>query len=313
MRRAVSSLALLLALCPFAQASPRLDLAGFQDREGAITVQHGADTVDPYFALQALLLAQRHGLDATEAAQRWIAWLLPRQKPDATFDRFCRSGAAWAPCKTADADDSLLALWMQLLESMPGGFKADPARAASHAASGRALERLFMPSWGVYHASPVYLHALFMDNLEVWSRLPARSEAARALERGIQSTFWDPASQRYRVTTQLAARGDAFYPDAVAQIYPLYLDFPAAPRERSRHYRDWMRQHGARWLAQGKDDFAWGLVAVVAWREGDRRATGCWMREAQALRRGPHWTVTDEVAYQVLEAKGAAPAAGACA
>lgn len=304
MRAALAAIA--IAACLPAAALPRLDLEGFQDGDGAITVQHRGDTVDPYFALQALLLAQRFGLDAAEPAGRWIAWLMPRQKLDATFDRFCRRGPVWGPCKTADADDALHALWMQLLETHGVGLRASPAR-ESHARSAQALARLQVPP-GVYHVSPVYSHALFMDNLEVWSRLPRGSPPSRALAQAIEATFWDAAAGRYRVTTQPAGYGDAFYPDAVAQIYPLLLDYPLPARDRSRHYRQWMREHRGKWLAQGHSDFAWGVVALVAWREGDRQTAACWLRESLPLRRGAHWTVSDEVAFQVLAHRGAAPA-----
>ena len=305
--------AVAIAACLPAAALPRLDLDGFQDGDGAITVQHRGDSVDPYFALQALLLAERFGLDAAEPAARWIAWLLPRQKPDATFDRFCRRGPVWGPCKTADADDALHALWMQLLETR-GDALRDSAARASHARSAEALARLQVPP-GVYHVSPVYSHALFMDNLEVWSRLPRGSAPSRALGKAIEATFWDAAAGRYRVTTQPASHGTAFYPDAVAQIYPLLLDYPLAARDRRGHYRQWIRDHRAAWLVQGRSDFAWGLVALVAWREGDRQSAACWLRESLPLRRGAHWTVTDEVAFQVLAHRGAAPAAAreACA
>ena len=89
---------------------PLLELDGFIDWTGAITVLHQGDFVDPYFALQALLLAQDNGLDITPAADKWIAWLLVRQKPDATFDRFCQSGQLWLGCKSSDADDAVLAM-----------------------------------------------------------------------------------------------------------------------------------------------------------------------------------------------------------
>ncbi|RYG09478.1 MAG: hypothetical protein EON92_14595, partial [Burkholderiales bacterium] len=53
------------ALCGAGAAAARtpLVLDGYADRNGAITVLHGGDSADPYFAMQALLLAHDNGLD----------------------------------------------------------------------------------------------------------------------------------------------------------------------------------------------------------------------------------------------------------
>ena len=294
---------LALVCASAAHAAPPLDLTGFIDDAGAISVQHRGDTVDPYFALQALLLAHDHGLDAREAARRWGAWLMPRQKPDATFDRFCRRGPVWAACKTADADDALHALWLRFLKAFPPAA-GDPRWAASAAASRASLARLLQPAAGYYWASPVYPHGLFIDNLEVWSL-----ERGAAFADSIHRTFWDPGERRYRVSTQLEQREAprAFYPDAVAQVFPLAVRFPN-PAART-HYREWMTRHRGEWLRQGRTDFAWGLVAVIAMEQADAASAACWLREALPLRHGAHWTVTDEVARQVLLARAVAPAA----
>lgn len=296
-------MALAAACATAVHAAPRLDLAGFLDAEGAISVQHRGDTVDPYFALQALLLAHGEGLDAREPARRWAAWLLPRQKPDATFDRFCRRGAAWEPCKTADADDALHALWLRLLRAFPDAIDS-ARRDASARASAASLARLLQPAAGYYWASPVVPHGLFIDNLEVWSldRSPALAET-------VHRTFWDPGERRFRVSTQLEHRAPrAFYPDAVAQVMPLAVGFPRLPAAPQAVYREWMARHRGEWLRQAHGDFAWGLIAVVAANHGDAASAACWLRETLPLRRGPHWTVTDEVARQVLAARGIAPA-----
>ena len=299
-----------LGLLPPAAAAPRVDLAGYIDAEGAISVQHRGATVDPYFALQALLLAHDQGLDATADAARWVRWLLARQKPDATFDRYCRRGPAWTACKTADADDALHALWLRFLRAFPS--PPDARRAASAAASAASLARLLQPAAGYYWTSPVVPHGLFIDNLEVWSL-----ERTPRLAASIRDTFWDPAERRYRVSTQLEQRSvpRAFYPDAVAQIFPLAVGFPHLPGNAREHYRGWMAQHRGEWLRQARGDFAWGLIAVVAADQGDALSAACWMRETAELRHGSHWTVTDEVARQVLAARaiGPAPREAACA
>lgn len=316
MKRACITLSLALAgaASAFAQ-TPALDLTGYAEDSGAITIQSKGSTVDPYFALQALLLAQEHGLDTSRYAARWADWLVTRQKPDGTFDRFCRQGNAWAACKVADADDSQLALWLKFLDSRPAEMKRNAALQKSHDAARASLKRLEDKGRGIYMVSPIFLHGLFMDNLEVWSWAPARagveSPGQPEFARTIQKVFWDEGARRFHVSTQLEQRAaePAFYPDAVAQIFPLLVKYPYLPGGDKAWYRQWMAAHRAEWLGQVKHDFAWGLVAVVALDQGDTASASCWMRSALPARHGAHWTVTDEVAAQVLRARGVAPAA----
>jgi hypothetical protein len=265
--------------------------------------------------MQALLLAHDNGLDIAAPAAKFAAWLVPRQKPDGTFDRFCRGAdRRWVSCKTADADDSLLAIWMRLLETMPGQRDRNPALKKSFATSQASLQHLYQPSRGIYMVSPVYLHGLFMDNLEVWSlktRLkgPAQRLEADKLAKAIQATFWEPVNKRYLVSTQLEQRSQqpAFYPDHVAQIFPLLVDFPL-PGDARQYYREWMRLHRGDWLAQGRADYPWGLLAVLAMRQNDVASARCWLREAAPMRHSARWAVTDEAAFQLLTAKGLQPA-----
>ncbi len=310
-------LSVLLGHAVLASAAPRLELSGYMDSGGAITVLHGGDSADPYFAMQALLLAHENGMDVSVPAEKFVNWLLPRQKLDGTFDRFCRGGDKnWVSCKTADADDSLLALWMKLLETLPAQMAKNPAWIKSYQISKTSLTHLFQPSRGIYMVSPVYLHGLFMDNLEVWSLKAHLKQAQQATEanklaQAIHDTFWDPVNKRFLVSTQLEQRTQkpAFYPDHVAQIFPLLVDFPLLPQDAKKHYRDWMAAHRADWLSQGEKDYPWGLLAVLALRQNDKASASCWLREAAPLRHSARWAVTDEIAHQVLVSRGVNPAA----
>ena len=305
-------LAALLGLTGHASAAPRLELDGYMDEAGAITVLKGGNSADPYFALQALLLAHDNGLDISAAAVKFANWLVPRQKPDGTFDRFCGgANKAWVSCKAADADDSLLALWMKLLETMPAQLKKNPRWTKSYASSKTSLEHLFQPSRGIYMVSPVYLHGLFMDNLEVWSlkahlKQPKRAAEAGKLAQAIHDTFWNPVDQKFLVATQLEQRSEkpAFYPDHVAQIFPLLVDFPLLPAEASLYYRKWMNTHRGDWLSHSETDYPWGLLAVLALRQNDQASARCWLREAGPQRHSSRWAVTDEASYQILLSKG---------
>lgn len=316
LRHTLSSalMAALIFCCTVAGAAPRLDLGGYTDASGAITVLNGGDSVDPYFAMQALLLAYDNGMDISSPAEKFVNWLMPQQKPDGTFDRFCRGAdKKWVSCKTADADDSLLAIWMRLLGTMPLQLRTIPAWAKSYSISEASLAHLFQPSRGIYMVSPVYLHGLFMDNLEVWSfkvHATRPAPAADTLQRAINATFWDPEKKRFLVSTQLEQKTqqEAFYPDKVAQIFPMLMDFPVPGGDSRAYFRNWMKIHRSEWLRQGDADYPWGVLAVLAVRNADQASARCWMREAIALRHGSRWAITDEASYQILASKGIAAA-----
>jgi len=316
--RILSRMACVLALASGLHSAhaTALQLDGYADTQGAISIQHKGDTVDPYFALQALLLAHENGLDISPVATPWANWLVARQKPDATFDRFCRNGPVWAACKTADADDALLAIWMKFLDTMPAALMANPVWLKSYERSAVALSKLLDPARGIYLVSPVYQHGLFMDNLEVLSYLPKNHAgipmpSPKKLSQDIHKVFWDSKDKRFLVSTQPEQKTvkHTFYPEYVAQIFPLLFDFKLVTLNRNAHYKQWMRDHRALWLDQSNDDFSWGLIAIIALRQGDKLTAGCWLRETAKAQRTSHWIVTDEVALQILRAKGV-PAAG---
>ena len=289
-------------------AAPPLELKGYIDDDGAISVLHEGNSSDPYFAMQALLLGFDNGMEVGEPSRKFINWLLPRQKPDGTFDRFCRTaGQQWSACQTADADDSLLALWMILLSTQRAELDRNAVWQKSFDISKKSLDRLFQPSRGIYMVSPVYLHGLLMDNLEVWSYLskstrPKRSTEANKLSESIHATFWDAADERFLVSTQLEQRGEreGFYPDHVAQLFPLLVKFPVISRDRRAYYRHWMTNYREQWLKQSETDYPWGLIAVLALGEKDIFSVSCWLRQSTPLRHSSRWAVTDEAAYQIV-------------
>lgn len=312
-RLIVRAMAAVALAAGSACAAASLDLGGYAEPGGAITVLRGGDTVDPYFALQALLLAHDQGLAAGPLATRWAEWLMKRQLADGRFERFCRAGSEWAACKAADADDALLALWLRLLKTLPPPLAGSAEARRSEAAAQAALDKLYEPRRGIYLVSAAYPHGLLMDNLEVWSW---RTAAAADFTRAIEAVFWDAKEQRFLVSTQPEQRNavPAFYPDAVAQLFPVWIGYPLVPGGAQAWYRRWIAQHRAEWLARVRHDFAWGLVALVAWTQGDRESAACWLRTTREYRHSRRWTVTDEVVAQVLAARGleSQPAPEAC-
>src|SRR2546423_8472528 len=77
-----------VAVCASTSAS-RFDPNGYQFSDGAISLHHRGDYIEPYFATKALILAQEAGLDVRGPAERGIQWLLPRQEKNGSFGRYC--------------------------------------------------------------------------------------------------------------------------------------------------------------------------------------------------------------------------------
>ncbi len=315
MRMWIASLSMLACLGGSAQAGrdaffPCL----YQDKDGAITVYAEGDFIDPYFSTKALLAADAAGLDIRESASAWIGWLLPRQLPDGRFERYCRIDSEWTACQEADADDAMLALWLELLhtaapwQGIPPEWEGSRAKAEQHLA-GLRDERL-----GVYiisHTNPV---ALLMDNTEIYGALrtiarrlmlagqwnAARRVSARAddLERAIVGVFWDGTENGFRVSTQLSETNE-FYPDIVAQLYPA-MSGMVAPTTPAEVWRHWRERHASSWATLEVDEFPWGLVALTAYRHGDADIALEWLRRAEPLRNTPRWNILEEAVFQGL-------------
>ena len=233
---AILLLASSLLINALATTPVPLNLKGFAEPAGAISILETGNIVDPYFTLQALLLARENGLDISPYAEKWADWLIARQRLDGSFDRFCRTGPIWLGCKSADADDALLAIWLKFLDSMPRQLSEKTAWRKSYDVSAKTLAQLRDPKRGVYIVSALFPHGLFMDNLEIWSYKTTRSGYLQSIEarefaRAIRSTFWDAKSSRFLVSTQPEQKdlSHTFYPEHVAQIFPLLFDFPLLP------------------------------------------------------------------------------------
>src|ERR1700757_2742985 len=127
--------------------------ATFQQPDSALTLDPGGDYVEPYFATKALIVAQDGGLDIRDAALAWINWALPRQRRNGLFRRYCRRNQAWHDCAPADADDSMEALWMQLLYRMAPSSGMPVTWQQSIAASATQLEKLRNRRLGLYSIS----------------------------------------------------------------------------------------------------------------------------------------------------------------
>ncbi|HEV8248017.1 MAG TPA: hypothetical protein VGP93_19720, partial [Polyangiaceae bacterium] len=278
--------------------------------------------VDPYFASKAILESKRLGLDVERASAAWIRWMIAHQLPDGRFERYCSGSSVaplWTVCAEADADDATMAIWIQLLlsvapaEGMPRAWRTSLASAAGF------LRRLRDERLGVYQISSTQPVALLMDNIEVYAALRMLAAAPRVLSArhagksssvtrlapeqlrdAIMDVFWDPVARRFRVSTQVLNMG-GFYPDEVAQLYPLLDDLPV-DRPSAAAYRDWMRRNDSTWLDMRADHYPWGLVALAAFKMGDDARVRCWLAKAAPFRYGPRWNVLEEAIFQALNA-----------
>jgi hypothetical protein len=317
-RTARFCMALVAAVCcgtQFARAA-EFDPATFQQADGAVALNPGGDYVEPYFATKALIVAQDGGLDIRRAATAWIKWALPRQRSNGLFRRFCRSNAEWRDCAPADADDSMEALWMQLLYRMAPSTGIPAEWQRSIWLSAKQLEKLRNPRLGLYHISQLNHVALFMDNVEVYAALrdvahaqqrlqdpasPATEARARRLATAIQRVFWDPQSGRFRPSMQKSP--PAFYPDVVAQVYPWLADVSGPGQDAHQAWQNWKRSFGIGWIERRYDNHPWGLVALAAEKLGDAPSAACWTSQSDSLRGSKSWNVLEEAAWQALRAR----------
>jgi hypothetical protein len=293
--------------------------ATLQAPDGAMTLNSGGNYVEPYFATKALIVAQDGGLDVRQAARSWIAWALPRQRPDGLFHRFCRASTdrqEWRDCAPADADDSMLALWIELLYRMApaSGIPAEWQHSLSLAT--RQLAKLRNSRLGVYHISTRNHVALFMDNIEVYAALKDLAREQRRLHQpeatatdaradqllaAIDRIFWDRRSQRFRPSMQKTR--PAFYPDSVAQVYPWLADVSGPGQDPHRAWELWKRTFGAGWMDRRYDANPWGLVAMAAEKLDDSTSAACWTSQSDSLRTSTSWNVLEEAVWQSLRAR----------
>ncbi len=296
---------LVLLLAPAAlvgaQASRvSLTLGPYAQPDGAITVFPDGLSVEPYFAIRALLAARTLGLDVQPTTDNWIRWQAAQLQRDGHFARYCRTaGSGWKACGAADADDAVLAVWLELLHATPG---ATDRRALTHSADS-ALRLLFDARRGVYQISPTLRVSLFMDNIEIASALDAigMRQRAAALRHAIDRVFWDSAARAYRITTQdVPSAPRAFYPDFVAEGYASFFGLGSPAEKPHEQFTRWIKTYGSVWLDARDREYPWGLIAMAAERYGDRQSVECWLGQAISLRHGVRWNVLEEAILQGL-------------
>ncbi len=306
----------LIVLASVGAGAAAFDPGTFLQPDGALVLNPGGDYVEPYFATKAILAAQDGGLDVHEVALAWIRWGLAHQRADGLFRRYCRKAAEWHDCGNADADDSMQALWIQLLYRMAPADGLPEEWKSSAALADRQLAKLHNSRLGVYHVSRRNHVALLMDNFEVYSALhdiaevqqrlgdPAAGDTQRRaddLDTAIQRIFWDKRNQRFRPSMQKDR--PAFYPDVVAQVFPWLADTHGPGQNPRVAWENWKQAFGPGWIERRYDPHPWGLVALAAAKLGDAPTAACWTSQSEPLRGSSSWNILEEAVWQSLRAR----------
>ena len=280
--------------------------ASFATGDGAYFTTIGGHVVDPYFVNKSFIIALEANAPVQSEFVRWLQWLLPRQRADGGFDRYCiDSKKQWKNCMKADADDSMAATTMQMIAMatqkgwIPAAQAADAARASRSAR--KLLGKLFNPKSALYKVFADTEIYYLMDNAEVYDGLRASgaSAAANALATAMRQQFfdgtnWKPAIPEYKE--------ERFYPHSLAHAYLWGTSIlPAA--EASGAMARWLSANSTTWLQRTGDAYAWGLVAWELRTHAPTHAA-CWRASLRPFPETLGWTVLDAFVDQSLQHLG---------
>jgi hypothetical protein len=260
-------------------------------------------------------------MDISDIGKHWIDWMITQQDADGLFARYCFNDGKnkYEPCAAADADDAMMAMWVELLYRLaPRGGLPERWKVSAEKALYQ-LDSIYNPKLTVFSISKSLSTGLLIDNIEIYAAFKRiEREAVRMgdsktviafhtraehLKMGITAAFWDKKTSRFKASTQ-ARDKEEFYPDMVAQLLPMLYGFSSASVQRSPHYyKSWMKAHRDEWFSLIGTNYPWGLLAILAANQGDTQTANCWMQKATAFRNGNQWDVLDEAAYQVVEKK----------
>ena len=296
----------LLALGSSAWSAEPPKPADFASHDGAYFTTIGGHMVDPYFVNKSFIIALEANAPVQAEFVRWLQWLLPRQRPDGGFDRYCiNDKKQWKNCMKADADDSMAATTIQMIAIankkgwIPTAHAASAARASRHAR--KLLGNLFDAKTTLYRVFPDTEIYYLMDNAEVYDGLRASgaNTAADALSAAIRRQFfdgtkWKPAIPEYKE--------ERFYPHSLAHAY-LWGTSVLPSAEASGAMARWLNTNGSTWLQRTGDSYAWGLVAWELRTYAPAHAA-CWRASLRPFPESLGWTVLDAFVDQSLQHLG---------
>ncbi len=295
--------------------------AGYVDGQGRAWHQ-----ISAYQVNLGLVGALRMGPQQLPLAADWLGWLARHIAPGGAsrgvvLDHWVRAGdfeestcpPGMAPelCGAVDAFDSTAATTLLLADAYlaHGGdvmLVRSPALRQALEASATTLNALATAE-GLTLAKPSHPVAYTMDVVEViagwraWARVQRDAYAqpqsainsfalASRAEAGLRSRLWLEPAGAWRVSLGSAApQRSRWYPDTVAQAWPLLWGVDAGPPGRAR---DAWRQAIAPWQPPAPthwarktadpDGFWWPAVAVAALCTGDEASARTWVARARA-------------------------------
>lgn len=264
-----------------------------------------AGNVNPYFSCQAALglLQGTKERPAAErelsAAGRYLNWhtkvLLDS---DGAVGIYEKKGDSFVRTDKGDSVDAYLGTYLELLGKYlltAGSVEGLDSWEEGILAAVGALESLLED--GLTRVSAENDTKYLMDNLEVWRGLAALEEGLDAisttsgealavcgrieklrgiLEERITEVFWVESVGRWRVMEgdERFSEGsfylDEFYPDGVAQIYPLIYGFPVEDWKAQKElYRDFTEAFRWEVIEENTSEFVWTMVGMGAAKAGD--------------------------------------------
>lgn len=135
---------------------------------------------------------------------------------------------------------------------------------------------------GITQVSEENTTVYLMDNLEVWRGLyelepaglentQAISEMRKKIQEQIEKIFWDDANQRWRIIENSGRYHQTeFYPDGVAQIYPLIYEFPVKEKKKQKVlYEQFTEMFQWQELNKKRTGFLWAITGMAAAQRGD--------------------------------------------
>ena len=256
-------------------------------------------------------------------AAGWLGWLARHIAPggasrgvvldhwvraDDFEESTCPPGLARQQCEAVDAFDSTAATTLLLADAylQRGGdvmLIREPRMRAVLEAAATTLQALTVTD-GMTLAKPSHPVVYTMDVVEViagwraWGRVQQGAYAqpqsalnsfavAASAEAGLRKRLWHAPSGAWRVHLEAGApQRSRWYPDTVAQAWPLLWGVDAGPPGRTAEawrqaIAPWQRQ--PHWAARTADPegFMWPAVAVAALCTGDEAAARTWVARAR--------------------------------
>ena len=249
-----------------------------------------AGDVNPYFACVAALglLAETENRPITEAEKkavgRYLDWhtgvLL---ETDGKMGIYRKEGEKLIYREKADSEDGYLGMYLFLMGEYLEKTESTELPESWEKGIRLALKKLqSLMQDGITQVSEENTTAYLMDNLEVWKGLYKLEQAGvedahlirelrGKLQEQIENTFWDDETQKWRIIRDRDLYDSTeFYPDGIAQIYPLIYEFPVKEkRTQKKLYVRFTEKFQWQKLSERSTKFLWTMTGMAAAQVGD--------------------------------------------